>query len=129
MSVSMSQTVRKMIEQGYTNKDILDTLDVKPQTVYNIRYAVNKSRGLGSIGSEAATPEPAPVVAAVEPAGTGIICRWKHPTTKSHLLGVLQGFALVVDGLLTILTLGMCTSFFGLRVAIYRTRQLEKNYG
>lgn len=125
---SLTQTVRKMIEQGYTNKDILETLDVKPQTVYNIRYAVNKSRGLGSIGSEAA-PEAAPVVAAVEPVGTGIIARWKHPTTKSHLLGVLQGFALVVDGLLTVLTLGSCTSFFGLRVAIYRTKQLEKNYG
>jgi len=127
--MNLTQTVRRMIEQGYTNKDILETLDVKPQTVYNIRYMVNKSRGLGSIGTASATPEPAPVVAAVESAGTGIISRWKHPTLKSHLLGMLQGFALVVDGLITLLTLGSCTSFFGLRVAIYRTKQLEKNYG
>jgi hypothetical protein len=44
-----------MVHKGYTNRDIIAKLDCKPQSVYNIRYQMNKERGLGSIG---ALPKP-----------------------------------------------------------------------
>jgi hypothetical protein len=43
--------IRAMVHKGYTNRDIIDKLNCKPQSVYNIRYQINKERGLGSIGS------------------------------------------------------------------------------
>lgn len=54
---STSAKVRRMIDQGHNNKAIIEKLGVKPQIVYNIRYQINKARGLGAIG----TPVPAPV--------------------------------------------------------------------
>lgn len=54
--LSTAEKVRRMIDQGHTNKAIIDKLGVKPQAVYNIRYQVNKARGLGAIGA----PTPAP---------------------------------------------------------------------
>lgn len=55
--MSTSAKVRRMIDQGHNNKAIIEKLGVKPQIVYNIRYQINKARGLGAIG----TPVPAPV--------------------------------------------------------------------
>ncbi len=51
----MTQRIRAMIHKGYNNKDIIAKLQCKPQAVYNIRYQMNKERGLGSIG---ALPKP-----------------------------------------------------------------------
>ena len=47
---SMAQRIRALIDKGYNNKDIIAKLQCKPQAVYNIRYQLNKERGLGSIG-------------------------------------------------------------------------------
>jgi hypothetical protein len=52
----MSQRVREMIDRGHTNKTIIERLNVKPQVVYNMRYQINKARGLGSIGKPAPKP-------------------------------------------------------------------------
>lgn len=54
--MSMSAKVRRMIDQGHTNKDIIEKLGIKPQAVYNIRYQINKARGLGAIGKPAPAP-------------------------------------------------------------------------
>ena len=53
---SMAQRVREMIDRGYTNKAIIEKLGCKPQAVYNIRYQVNKERGLGAIGAAPIKP-------------------------------------------------------------------------
>ena len=55
--LSVAEKVRRLIDQGYTNKAIVEKLAIKPQVVYNIRYQVNKARGLGAIGKT--TPPPA----------------------------------------------------------------------
>lgn len=47
---SASQRIRALIDSGYNNKAIIEKLKCKPQAVYNIRYQINKARGLGSIG-------------------------------------------------------------------------------
>jgi len=47
---SASQRIRSLIDSGYNNKAIIEKLKCKPQAVYNIRYQINKARGLGSIG-------------------------------------------------------------------------------
>jgi hypothetical protein len=76
---SVAEQVRRMIDQGHTNKSIIDKLGIKPQIVYNARYQVNKARGLGAIGAIA--PAPAEGIGAPPPkrkytrrapAGTGI---------------------------------------------------------
>jgi hypothetical protein len=46
---SATQRVRELIEQGHSNKDIVAQLKCKPQVVYNVRYQVNKSKGLGAL--------------------------------------------------------------------------------
>lgn len=75
--VSLAQKVRKMIERGHTTKEIVAKLQCKPQTVYQIRYNLNKAKGLGAIG----TPAPVPTAGIGAPpkkstrkvrAGTGI---------------------------------------------------------
>jgi hypothetical protein len=48
---STSQRIRALIERGYPNKLIVEKLNCKPQMVYNIRYQINKARGLGSLPS------------------------------------------------------------------------------
>ena len=48
--ISTTQRIRTLIDKGYNNKDIIAKLKCKPQAVYNIRYQLNKERGLGSIG-------------------------------------------------------------------------------
>jgi hypothetical protein len=45
-----SQRIRSLIDSGYNNKAIIEKIKCKPQAVYNIRYQLNKARGLGSIG-------------------------------------------------------------------------------
>ena len=47
---STTQRIRAMIDSGHHNKTIIDRVKCKPQAVYNIRYQMNKERGLGSIG-------------------------------------------------------------------------------
>ena len=54
--LSTAEKVRRMIDQGHTNKAIIEKLGVKPQAVYNIRYQINKARGLGAIGAIAPHP-------------------------------------------------------------------------
>ena len=54
--LSTAEKVRRMIDQGHTNKAIIDKLGIKPQVVYNMRYQINKARGLGAIGQAAPTP-------------------------------------------------------------------------
>lgn len=52
----MSLRVREMIDRGHNNKTIIEKLGVKPQAVYNIRYQINRERGLGAIGKPAPKP-------------------------------------------------------------------------
>lgn len=54
--MSTSAKMRRMMEQGHNNKAIIEKLGVKPQAVYNMRYQLNKARGLGAIGKPAPTP-------------------------------------------------------------------------
>lgn len=41
--------IKKMILAGASNKEIIATLKCHPQTVYNTRYYVNKTKGLGAL--------------------------------------------------------------------------------
>ena len=54
--LSVAEKVRRMIDQGYNNKAIVERLGVKPQIVYNMRYQLNRARGLGAIGQTAPVP-------------------------------------------------------------------------
>ena len=81
--IPLSHKVRNMLEQGYATKEIVAKLKVKPQMVYNMRYQINKAKGLGAIG----TPAPVPTEGIGTPpkkpsrkvrAGTGI--NDAHPT-------------------------------------------------
>jgi len=59
------------------------------------------------------------------------IGRWKHPYWQVHMLGILQGFAEIVDGLVTILSLATLSSNFELEVAAFRSiysQELRKKY-
>lgn len=46
---SVTQRVRELVEQGHNNKYIVDKLKCKPQVVYNARYQLNKTKGLGAL--------------------------------------------------------------------------------
>lgn len=50
-----------------------------------------------------------------------MIHRWRHPSLACHLLGIVQGFAEIADGIVTISTLGFFGSGFEMRVARYRS--------
>lgn len=52
-----------------------------------------------------------------------IIYRWKHPSVSAHLLGILQGFGEIADGLVTLCSLGSFASGFEMRVARLRAGQ------
>lgn len=71
---SLSQKIRTLIERGHSNKYIVDKLQCNPRTVYNMRYRVNKDRGIAALGKPAPkrSKPVVPVVAPVEPKGTGI---------------------------------------------------------
>ena len=47
--------------------------------------------------------------------------RWDHPDKLAHLWGVVQGVAEIVDGLVTLLSLGFFVSNFDMQVAFYRS--------
>jgi hypothetical protein len=107
--MSTTARVRRMIDQGHTNKAIIEMLGVKPQVVYNTRYQVNKARGLGAIGAIA--PAPAEGIGAPPPkrkytrrvkAGTGInppaaspepfaITMYEKPTLWQRVKGWFRG--------------------------------------
>ena len=54
-------------------------------------------------------------------AWTGIrIHRWKHPSIRCHLWGLVQGVAEIVDGCVSLLSLGLLLSNFEMQVAYYR---------
>ena len=88
--MSVSAKVRRMVDQGHTNKDIIEKLGVKPQAVYNIRYQINKARGLGALGT--AAPSPAGGIGAPPKrkytrrvkAGTGITAPAPEPQTAQN---------------------------------------------
>lgn len=46
--ISMSAKVRRMVEAGHTNKEIIDKLKVKPGLVYNVRYNMAKAEREGT---------------------------------------------------------------------------------
>jgi len=68
---SATQRVRELIEQGHNNKFIVDKLKCKPQVVYNVRYQINKTKGLGALGQQGtgiSAPAPyKPITANVTP--------------------------------------------------------------
>lgn len=70
--------IRHLLEQGATTQEIVKKLRVKAQTVYNVRYHMNKSKGLGAIA-----PQPA------EPSGTGIAALPEIPTRLEVTLAPL----------------------------------------
>lgn len=41
-----------------------------------------------------------------------VIYRWKHSCAKQHILGILQGFAEIADGIVMLATLGFYASNF-----------------
>lgn len=54
------------------------------------------------------------------------IYRWRHTSWKQHLLGWLQGFAELLDGCVTLCSLGFLGSGFEMAVARYRAGQYFK---
>jgi hypothetical protein len=54
--ISTNERIRRLVVAGYSNKHIIEKLNVKPQLVYNMRYQINKGRGLGAIGVAQAAP-------------------------------------------------------------------------
>lgn len=75
---SRADRIRHMLEQGATTREIVAKLRIKPQQVYNVRYHMNKSKGLGAIA-----PQPA------EQAGTGIAALPEMPTRLEVTLAPL----------------------------------------
>ena len=49
---SVTQRVRELVEQGHNIKYIVDKLKCKPQVVYNARYQLNKTKGLGALSKQ-----------------------------------------------------------------------------
>jgi hypothetical protein len=47
--MSLTQKVRRMVVAGYDNKTIIQKLNCKPYVIYNVRYTLNKSQGLGGL--------------------------------------------------------------------------------
>ena len=56
-----------------------------------------------------------------------IIRRWKHATAKQHMFGILQGFAEIADGLVTVGSFGFFAS--GFEMAVARRRSLSHLQG
>ena len=51
-----------------------------------------------------------------------MIHRWKHVNKTLHLLGFLQGFGELLDGVVTIGSLGFLMSNFELSISRYRAK-------
>ena len=58
------------------------------------------------------------------------ISRWKHKSPTHQLLGWLQGFAELVDGIVTLCSLGFYSSTFEISYSMWRSKwqikQLKK---
>lgn len=52
--------------------------------------------------------------------------RWKHKNLTQQLLGVVQGLAEVLDGLVTVLSLGFLASNFAMNAAVLRVKRQYK---
>lgn len=50
------------------------------------------------------------------------IIRWKHPSWRTHAWGLLQGIGELLDGIVSICSLGFFMSNFELTIAFYRTQ-------
>lgn len=46
---TVASKVRKLLNEGVPAKDIAKKFNLKPQTVYNIRYQANKKQGVGAL--------------------------------------------------------------------------------
>jgi len=44
----VTKRIHALIDKGYTNKAIIKKLECKPQSVYNLRYRINRELGLGA---------------------------------------------------------------------------------
>lgn len=47
--ISNNQKVRNLIEKGMTTQQIVKTLHVSPQVVYNTRHRLNRKQGIGAL--------------------------------------------------------------------------------
>ena len=91
--ISTAKRIRAMLDNGHTNTPIIEKLQCKPPAVYNMRYQVNKARGLGSIGT---LPKPTSGIGAPQPkrkyvrkakeAGTGIA---RNPKVGDNVGGLV----------------------------------------
>ena len=101
---TMTEKIRRMIDGGYTNKAIIEKLGCKPQAVYNIRYQVNKERGLGALGAPAPKPvegigtPPKKRKPRAKPVGTGITPTPPvvHPAMQAPYLVPREPFAITM---------------------------------
>jgi hypothetical protein len=87
---SVSQRVRTLIEQGHSNKDIVAQLKCKPQVVYNVRYQINKSKGLGAL-SQQGTGISTPLVWNPPPLMPMPITMEEPPTLWQRIKGWFRG--------------------------------------
>lgn len=53
---STSVKIKRMIEVGATNQEIIAKLNCNPQLVYSVRYHHNKSKGIGALSTKAKPP-------------------------------------------------------------------------
>lgn len=51
-----------------------------------------------------------------------MVYRFKHSSTKQHFLGLLQGFAGILDSAVIILSLGFLASNFEMKMAATKAR-------
>ena len=50
--ISTNQKVRNLLAKGMSTKQIVKTLHVSPQVVYNTRHRMNSKQGLGGLAVE-----------------------------------------------------------------------------
>jgi len=87
---SATQRVRELIEQGHNNKFIVDKLKCKPQVVYNVRYQINKTKGLGAL-SQQGTGISTPLVWNPPPLMPMPITMEEPPTLWQRIKGWFRG--------------------------------------
>ena len=94
---SVTQRVRELVEQGHNNKYIVDKLKCKPQVVYNARYQLNKTKGLGALSKQgtgiSAPPvwNPPPLQPMPEPFAITMIEPEPKPTLWQRVKGWFRG--------------------------------------
>lgn len=47
--ISTNQKVRDLIAKGMSTKQIVKTLNISPQVVYNTRHRLNRNKGIGAL--------------------------------------------------------------------------------